>query len=53
MTDDNESSIILNVDEGGAVEMVLVAIPEYSRVDTCAQAAPTGSSAIEALAASC
>lgn len=37
MTDVNESSMIPSLDEGVAAEMVLVAIPEYARVDTRAR----------------
>ncbi len=36
MTDDNESSMFPSLDEGAAAEMVLVAMPEYARVDALA-----------------
>lgn len=36
MTDDNESSMFPSLDESAAAEMVLVAMPEYARVDALA-----------------
>lgn len=37
MTDDNESNMIPSLNEDAAAEMALVAIPEFSRIDTRAR----------------